>query len=151
MTEVLEKPTTSPISTRKHGDVLIVLSNNPPVNALSTAVRQGLVDAIAQAEEDDSVNAFGLGTKQQFAGGVAALDDGRPVAKSLDHCFEQAPLNRVVVDDEHHFRHYTPHARLCRIGAMSPVCLNGLLNARRSQRCAALSVLKTRQDAIASP
>ena len=42
----------SPISTRKHGDVLIVLSNNPPVNALSTAVRQGLVDAIAEAEAD---------------------------------------------------------------------------------------------------
>ena len=36
----------SPISTRRHGDVLIVLSNNPPVNALSTAVRQGLVDAM---------------------------------------------------------------------------------------------------------
>ena len=48
---------TSPISTRKHGDVLIVLSNNPPVNALSTAVRQGLVAAIEEAEADDSVNA----------------------------------------------------------------------------------------------
>ena len=48
MTDVREKPTTtSPISTRKHGDVLMVLSNNPPVNALSTAVRQGLVDAIS--------------------------------------------------------------------------------------------------------
>ena len=36
----------SPISTRRHGDVLIVLSNNPPVNALSTAVRQGLYCSI---------------------------------------------------------------------------------------------------------
>ena len=34
---------TSPISTRKHGDILIILSNNPPVNALGAAVRQGLV------------------------------------------------------------------------------------------------------------
>src|SRR3954452_25537398 len=58
MSDVLDKPTTSPVSTRKHGDVLIVLSNNPPVNALSTAVRQGLVDAIAQAEADESVNAI---------------------------------------------------------------------------------------------
>ena len=49
MEDVMDRPTTSPISTRKHGDVLIVLSNNPPVNALSTAVRQGLVDAIAVA------------------------------------------------------------------------------------------------------
>src|SRR4051812_44254947 len=39
MTEVLDKPATSPISTQKHGDVLIILSNNPPVNALSTPVR----------------------------------------------------------------------------------------------------------------
>ena len=42
-----DKPaTTSPISTQRHGDVLIVLSNNPPVNALGAAVRQGLVAAI---------------------------------------------------------------------------------------------------------
>ena len=32
--------------------------------------------------EHDSVDAFGLGTDQQFAGGVAALDDGRPVAET---------------------------------------------------------------------
>ena len=41
--------TTSPISTRRHGDVLIILSNNPPVNALGAAVRQGLVAAIEEA------------------------------------------------------------------------------------------------------
>ena len=40
---------TSPISTRKHGDILIVTSNNPPVNALGHAVRQGLVAAIEEA------------------------------------------------------------------------------------------------------
>lgn len=34
---------TSPISTHRHGDILIVTSNNPPVNALGAAVRQGLV------------------------------------------------------------------------------------------------------------
>jgi hypothetical protein len=78
--------------------------------------------------EYDGFDAFGLGANQHFAGGVAALDDGRPVAKPLDHCFEQPPLDRIVVDDEHYFHHHTPHARLCRIGAMSPVCLNGLLN-----------------------
>src|SRR5881398_3404405 len=70
MSDVLDKPTTSPISTRKHGDVLIVLSNNPPVNALSTAVRQGIVDAIAEAEADDSVNAVVIACEGQtlFAG-----------------------------------------------------------------------------------
>ena len=45
-----DNPTsTSPISTRRHGDVLIILSNNPPVNALGAAVRQGLVAAIEEA------------------------------------------------------------------------------------------------------
>ena len=57
MTDVLDKPTTSPISTRKHGDVLIVTSNNPPVNALGQRSAQGLVAAIEEAEADDAVKA----------------------------------------------------------------------------------------------
>ncbi|TFI58530.1 3-hydroxyacyl-CoA dehydrogenase [Sphingomonas parva] len=47
----------SPISTRRHGDVLIVTSNNPPVNALGHAVREGLVAAIDQADADEAVKA----------------------------------------------------------------------------------------------
>jgi 3-hydroxyacyl-CoA dehydrogenase len=79
MTDVLEKPTTSPISTRRHGDVLIVLSNNPPVNALSTAVRQGLVDAIAEAEGDVSVNAIVIACEgQTFFAGADITEFGKP-------------------------------------------------------------------------
>src|SRR5439155_700047 len=79
MSDVLDKPTTSPISTRKHGDVLIVLSNNPPVNALSTAVRQGLVDAIAEAEADDSVNAVVIACEgQTFFAGADITEFGKP-------------------------------------------------------------------------
>ncbi|MES2136765.1 MAG: 3-hydroxyacyl-CoA dehydrogenase NAD-binding domain-containing protein [Pseudomonadota bacterium] len=75
----MDKPTTSPISTRKHGDVLIVLSNNPPVNALSTAVRQGLVDAIAAAEADDSVKAVVIACEgQTFFAGADITEFGRP-------------------------------------------------------------------------
>ena len=57
MTDVIDKPTTSPISTHRHGDMLIVTSNNPPVNALGAAVRQGLVAAIEEAEGDDAIKA----------------------------------------------------------------------------------------------
>ena len=79
MTDVLDKPTTSPISTRKHGDVLIVLSNNPPVNALSTAVRQGLVDAIAEAEADAAVNAIVIACEgQTFFAGADITEFGKP-------------------------------------------------------------------------
>jgi len=47
----------SPITTRRHGDVLLVVSNNPPVNALGHAVREGLVKGIEEAEADDAVKA----------------------------------------------------------------------------------------------
>jgi len=71
--------TTSPISTKRHGDVLIVLSNNPPVNALSTAVRQGLVDAIAEAEADDSVKAIVIACEgQTFFAGADITEFGKP-------------------------------------------------------------------------
>jgi len=79
MTDVRDKPTTSPISTRKHGDVLIILSNNPPVNALSTSVRQGLVDAIAEAEGDDSVHAVVIACEgQTFFAGADITEFGKP-------------------------------------------------------------------------
>jgi len=79
MEDLMEKPTTSPISTRKHGDVLIVLSNNPPVNALSTPVRQGLVDAIAEAEADDSVKAVVIACEgQTFFAGADIKEFGKP-------------------------------------------------------------------------
>jgi 3-hydroxyacyl-CoA dehydrogenase len=80
----------SPISTRKHGDVLIILSNNPPVNALSTAVRQGLVDAIDQAEADDSVNAVVIACEgQTFFAGADITEFGKP---------PQQPWLPMVVD-----------------------------------------------------
>jgi 3-hydroxyacyl-CoA dehydrogenase len=90
MSDVMDKPATSPISVRKHGDVLIVLSNNPPVNALSTAVRQGLVDAIAEAEADDSVHAVVIACEgQTFFAGADITEFGKP---------PQQPWLPLVVD-----------------------------------------------------
>ena len=88
--DVMEKETTSPISTRKHGDVLIIMSNNPPVNALSTPVRQGLVDAIAEAEADDSVKAVVIACEgQTFFAGADIREFGKP---------PQQPMLPMVVD-----------------------------------------------------
>src|SRR3954466_9794457 len=80
MEDVMDKPTTtSPISTRKHGDALIILSNNPPVNALGAAVRQGLVEAIEQAEADEGVNAVVIACEgQTFFAGADITESGRP-------------------------------------------------------------------------
>jgi 3-hydroxyacyl-CoA dehydrogenase len=91
MEDLMEQTTTSPISTRKHGDVLIILSNNPPVNALGAAVRQGLVAAIEQAEGDDSVNAVVIACEgQTFFAGADVSEFGTPKA------FEQPVLPQVV-------------------------------------------------------
>src|SRR5215216_3607720 len=79
MSDVIDQTTTSPISTRRHGDVLIVLSNNPPVNALSTAVRQGLVAAIEEAEADAGVNAIVIACEgQTFFAGADITEFGKP-------------------------------------------------------------------------
>ncbi len=91
MTDVLEKPTTSPISTHRHGDVLVVISNNPPVNALGHSVRQGLVAAIEQAEADDAVKAVVIACEgQTFFAGADVSEFGTPKA------FEQPMLPQVV-------------------------------------------------------
>ncbi|HEX2803018.1 MAG TPA: enoyl-CoA hydratase-related protein, partial [Sphingomicrobium sp.] len=69
----------NPISTRHHGDVLIVESNNPPVNALSAPVRQGLVDAIEQAEADEKVKAVVIACEgQTFFAGADITEFGKP-------------------------------------------------------------------------
>jgi 3-hydroxyacyl-CoA dehydrogenase len=79
MTDVIDKPTTSPISTSRHGDVLIVTSNNPPVNALGAAVRQGLVAAIEQADADDAIKAVVIRCEgQTFFAGADITEFGKP-------------------------------------------------------------------------
>jgi 3-hydroxyacyl-CoA dehydrogenase len=44
----------SVVTTQKHDNILVIISNNPPVNALGAAVRQGLVDGINEALSDQS-------------------------------------------------------------------------------------------------
>ena len=70
---------TSPISTTRHGDILIVTSNNPPVNALGAAVRQGLVAAIEEAEGDASIKAVVIACAgQTFFAGADITEFGKP-------------------------------------------------------------------------
>src|SRR5207302_7879998 len=104
MEDLMDKPMTSPISTRKHGDVLIVLSNNPPVNALGAAVRQGLVAAIEQAEADDGVKAVVIACEgQTFFAGADITEFGKPprqpwlpmVVDGIENC------SKPVVADIH--------------------------------------------------
>jgi 3-hydroxyacyl-CoA dehydrogenase len=82
----------SPITTRRHGDVLVVTSNNPPVNALGHGVREGLVEAIAEADSDDAVKAVVIICQgQTFFAGADISEFGTP--KSM-----QPPVLPQVVD-----------------------------------------------------
>src|SRR3954470_13649768 len=80
----------SPISTRKHKDVLIVTSNNPPVNALGAAVREGLVAAIEQGDADETGKAGVIVCRgQTFFAGADITEFGKPM---------QMPMLPQVVD-----------------------------------------------------
>ncbi|WP_156359817.1 3-hydroxyacyl-CoA dehydrogenase NAD-binding domain-containing protein [Sphingomonas sp. Leaf10] len=58
------------VSTERHGDILVAMADNPPVNALSASVRLGLKAAIEEAAADDSVRAIVIACagKTFFAG-----------------------------------------------------------------------------------
>ncbi len=45
------------VTTQRHDEILVITVNNPPVNALSWHVRQGLKDGVAEALGDDSIKA----------------------------------------------------------------------------------------------
>ncbi|MEN5179493.1 3-hydroxyacyl-CoA dehydrogenase NAD-binding domain-containing protein [Comamonas testosteroni] len=67
------------VTTAREGRVLVVTINNPPVNALSQAVRQGLADAVAQAQGDDDVKAVLLvGSGKAFIAGADIREFGKP-------------------------------------------------------------------------
>ena len=74
----------SPISTHKHHDILVVTANNPPVNALRAAVRQGLVAAIAEAEGDGSIKALVIACAgSTFFAGADISEFGKPPVMPL--------------------------------------------------------------------
>ncbi len=67
------------VTTAREGRVLVVTINNPPVNALSQAVRQGLADAVAQAQGDGEIKAVLLvGSGKAFIAGADIREFGKP-------------------------------------------------------------------------
>ncbi|MAC38988.1 MAG: 3-hydroxyacyl-CoA dehydrogenase [Oceanicaulis sp.] len=69
----------SVITTRREGEVLVVTSNNPPVNALGQAVRAGLADAMAEAAGDDAIQAVVICCEgRTFFAGADITEFGKP-------------------------------------------------------------------------
>jgi 3-hydroxyacyl-CoA dehydrogenase len=67
------------VTFHKHGPIGIVSVDYPPVNALSHAVRQGLMDALAKAVSDPAVQAIVLvGKGRTFIAGADITEFGKP-------------------------------------------------------------------------
>ena len=63
----------------RHDDIAVLTISNPPVNALSQAVRQGLLDRMDQAEADAGVRAVVIvGEGRAFIAGADITEFGKP-------------------------------------------------------------------------
>ena len=85
----------SVVTTARAGAILVVTVNNPPVNALGVAVRQGLAAAMAQAQADSAVAGVLLvGAGKAFIAGADIREFGKPamppslpeVCRSIEDC-----------------------------------------------------------------
>ncbi|MBX3611419.1 MAG: enoyl-CoA hydratase/isomerase family protein [Hydrogenophaga sp.] len=64
-----------------HGDVAVITLNNPPVNGLGLATRQGITAGLEQAQADAKVKAVVLtGAGKAFSGGADIREFGSPKA-----------------------------------------------------------------------
>jgi 3-hydroxyacyl-CoA dehydrogenase len=71
---------TNPITLHRHGDVLVIVSNNPPVNALGAAVRQGLESAVKEGVSDSSIAAMVIRCDgRTFFAGADITEFGKPM------------------------------------------------------------------------
>ena len=110
------------------GDIAVLLADNPPVNALGHAVRQGVAEGIARAEADGAKAVVIYGAGRTYFAGADIREFGKPpMPPSLpDICnlIEAAPL--IVVSALHgtalggglemalasHYRIAVPSARM---------------------------------------
>ena len=70
---------TNPIRTERHDDVLVIISDSPPVNALGAAVRQGLEAAVKEGVADASIAAMVIRCEgRTFFAGADITEFGKP-------------------------------------------------------------------------
>lgn len=81
------------VSYARKGDVGVITVDHPPVNALSQAVRQGLLDALRQGNADDQAKALVLlGAGRTFIAGADIREFGKPL--------QEPDLNSVIATYE---------------------------------------------------
>ena len=72
------------ITTRQDGTIRIIEIDNPPVNAMSNAIRAGLLEAVTAAGRDPAVEAMILcGKGKVFCGGAEIREFGQPAGEPI--------------------------------------------------------------------
>ncbi|MCG7521991.1 3-hydroxyacyl-CoA dehydrogenase NAD-binding domain-containing protein [Ruegeria sp. Ofav3-42] len=72
------------VTLTKRGAIGVVTINNPPVNALSQSVRQGLLDALRETDNDPTVQAVVLACSgRTFVAGADVHEFGKPPVEPL--------------------------------------------------------------------
>ncbi|MFG6591987.1 3-hydroxyacyl-CoA dehydrogenase NAD-binding domain-containing protein [Sulfitobacter sp. 1A12157] len=95
---------TDKIAYSRHDDIVVLRIQNPPVNALSQAVRQGLAEGMDRAEAEDGVRAVMIvGEGRAFIAGADITEFGKPPMEphlpNLCNRIEASPL--LVVASMH--------------------------------------------------
>ena len=75
-----------------HGDIAVITLDNPPVNGLGLATRQGIAHGMEQAQADAAVKAIVItGAGKAFSGGADIREFGSPKA------MQEPNLNSVIL------------------------------------------------------
>lgn len=92
---------TSPVAYRRHDDIGVITIDNPPVNALGQPVRQGLVDAVVEGNEDPQARILVLVAQgRTFIAGADIREFGKPpqepILPQVIACLEASAKSIVV-------------------------------------------------------
>src|SRR5690625_2118133 len=89
-----------------HENVALITFNNPPVNGLSYALRAAISHYVAQANDDDNIDAIVItGSERAFSGGADVREFGtdlafkEPILKNLIATIEDNPKPIVAAID----------------------------------------------------
>lgn len=151
------------VTYERQGEIALVTVRNPPVNALSQAVRQGLLDRVMEAETDEAVRAIViLGEGRVFIAGADIKEFGKPPQEPYlpDVCTRIEASPKLVVASMHgaslggglevalgaHYRVAVPDARV----GLPEVHLGLIPGAGGTQRVPRLTGVEAALDIITS-
>jgi 3-hydroxyacyl-CoA dehydrogenase len=84
------------VQVSKEGDVAVITINNPPVNALSPGVPEGISEAVNQIEKDDGVKAaVFIGAGRTFVAGADIKEFGKITSGEKPRIWLHSLLRRI--------------------------------------------------------